>query len=579
MLYQLLDCTVTFGPETVLSHIRFEVKGSEKIALVGRNGAGKTTLLKVLAGEITPDRDDKRSGPAVSRSREFTSAMLSQTVSADADSEKSGGEQTRAGLLKLFSQQPDLLLLDEPTNHLDVETTEWLEKKLRKYPGAVVMVSHDRFFLDRTADIVYELSGGTLTRYPGNYTHYREEKERKQKRETGQYLRQQKEINRLHGLIERFKNKPAKAAMTRSKRKYLERMELIRKPPEEEAHIFEGRWKPEFAGPKKVWEAQRLKIGYEHVLYEISMKILRGQKIALIGRNGAGKTALLKTVSGMMPPCGERKDNSALSSPGRSILGNGVTIGYFDQHSAEIESDLTVAAHYHRLYPVLTEQEVRTELGRFLFGGREAQKKVSSLSGGEKARLVLAEILKAAPNFLLLDEPTNHMDIPAKETLESVFRAYTGTILFVSHDRYFISRVAQSVLTLENDGRVMYYPFGYEHYLEHRNRSAGSEEISAEISAEEEALIAGIRAVPEAERHRIREMPAAAVYEDWQKRLAGEKCERALSAYENAGNALLSASACPVPSYEEAEKKLEEAHRELTEALIEYDEKCSQREV
>jgi len=552
MLYQLHDCTVSFGQKIVLSHIEFEIRGSEKIALVGRNGAGKTTLLKVLTGEITPDRDDKRHGPAVLRSRDFSIGMLSQTMPEEEGGLKSGGEKTRNRILELLAAEPDLLLLDEPTNHLDTETTEWLERHLKKYSKAVVLVSHDRFFLDRIADIVYEAEEGSLKRYPGNYTFYREEKKKCLRIEQGKYNRQQKEIKRLTDLIERFKNKPTKAAMTRSKEKYLERMEVISKPQADETRIITGEIRPVNAGPGKVWEAQHLKVGYDRELYEITMKIRRGQKIALIGPNGSGKTALLKTIAGYLPPYKG-------SPSGCMRRGNGVTIGYFDQQSAEIESSLHVAEHYHRLFPSLPEKEVRSELGRYLFGGRLAEQTVSSLSGGEKARLVLAEILKEAPNFLILDEPTNHMDIPAKETMESAFLAYTGTILFVSHDRYFISRVAKSILTLEKD-KVMYYPFGYEHYLEHRGIS-GSDELAAKVSAEEEALIAGIRAVPKAERIRLREIPEEEAGRDWEKRLSWEKCEQERINYERT-----------LFEPEAGSGDAEVALKKWTEALIEWDE-------
>jgi len=606
MLYQLHDCTVSFGPRTVLSHIDFEIAGNEKVALVGRNGAGKTTLLKLLTGEITPDHDDKRNGPAVYRSREFTVGMLTQnpfqgsaeTVEeimlkecpaagkwdrerydfekefdrlltgfglAKEDKKKhicefSGGEQTKISMIGLFLKKPDLLLLDEPTNHLDMETIEWLENYLSGYPKAVVMVSHDRFFLDRTADTVWEVSGEKLQRFPGNYTHYREEKLKSIRIGHERYVRQQNEIERLRELIERFKNKPTKAAMTRSKKKMLERMEIVENPSEDDAHIFTGSITPLFTGPKRVWEAEHLKVGYDKPLYEMSLRILRGSKTALLGPNGSGKTALLKTVAGLIEPRG-----------GKASLGNGVTIGYFDQHSAEIESDLSVAEHYHALYPALTEKEVRTELGNFLFAGREAQKKVTDLSGGEKARLVLAETLKAAPNLLLLDEPTNHMDIPAKETIESALRAYEGTVLFVSHDRYFISRVAKSILTLENE-KVMYYPFGYEHYLRHRNADPDGNPVRALVSAEDEALIAGIRAVPKAERHRLREIPVSEAYSDWRRRILWEACERARSEYERTMDMELAESAAEKPDYETAGKAEEEALSKWTSLLIEWEE-------
>ena len=562
MKYQIMDGTVSLGGKTVLSHIDFEIQGTERIALVGKNGAGKTTLLRLLAGEIELDRDDKRRGPGVSVSRFFRVGMLRQQALAgeertarqvlmdacpeagafdperyafereagllfrrlgfsEADMEKpvpafSGGEQTKLALIRLLLEGPDLLLLDEPTNHLDLGAVQWLERYLRDYAGAVVLVSHDRFFLDRTAQLVYELEGGRLTRYHGNYTEYREEKKKRAAIQAKAYERQQEEIRRQERLIERFKHKPSKAAFARSRRKMLERMERVEKPEEDHTCMAVGPIEPEVLGGKWVLQAEHLKIGYRTPLLELSLRIRRGQKIGILGDNGAGKTTFLKTAAGFLAPL-----------EGRCVLGGHITIGYFDQLSAGIQSELTAAEHFSALFPGLTQKEVRTILGRYLFGGREAAKRVNDLSGGERARLVLAELLTSRPNFLILDEPTNHMDIQAKEVLEEAFSAYTGTILFVSHDRYFISRVAQSLLMFEN-GAAMYYPFGYQHYLERRERELTlGESPAARIKAEEQALVAGLRAVPRGERGCLREISTEAAYEDWRLRLAGEPMEEA----------------------------------------------------
>ena len=279
------------------------------------------------------------------------------------------------------------------------------------------------------------------------------------------YERQQEELKRLEGLVERFKHKPRKASFARSKKKAMERIDRIEKPEEDDVHLFTGSLEPEFPGSKWVFESEHLKIGYGSPLLEITMRIRRGQKIGILGSNGAGKSTFLKTVAGIIPPVS-----------GEYSLGNQITMGYFDQHSSEISSPKTVAEHFHELFPVLTEKEVRSILGAYLFGGKEAAKRVEELSGGEKSRLVLAELLQSRPNFLVLDEPTNHMDIRAKETLESAFRAYKGTILFVSHDRYFLNRVAESVLIFE-DQSAFYYPFGYEHYLERKRKEESEEGI------------------------------------------------------------------------------------------------------
>ena len=567
MLYQITDGTVSAGRHVILSHVDFEIKGNEKIALVGRNGAGKTTLLKLIAGELSLDRDDRRQGAGVTSSRRLTVGMLKQQAFSDreqtveeillaacpfrdtfarerfeyeqeydriftgfgfarADKHKkigdfSGGEQTKIALIRLLLEKPDILLLDEPTNHLDIATIQWLEQYLKRYEHAVVLVSHDRFFLDQVAETVVEVSDGKLTRYAGNYSQYREEKQKRIERQRKAWERQQEEADRLNGVIERFRHKPTKASFARAKKKQLERMERVEKPVEDDVHLFTGNIEPLIPGSKWVFEAEHLKIGYDRALLEITLRIRRGQKMGILGPNGAGKRTFLKTVAGLLQPFQE-KDKSVER---RCVLGNNITIGYFDQHSAEIQSEKSVAEHFHDLFPSMTEKEVRNILGMYLFPGKLASRRVSDLSGGEKARLVLAELLQSRPNFLVLDEPTNHMDVQAKETLESAFQAYTGTILFVSHDRYFIRQVAQSVLIFE-DGGPMYYPFGYEHYLEKKQKADEyGEELSAQVKAEDAALLAGMRAVPKAERHRLKEFSVEEAYADWKLRLVQEKLE------------------------------------------------------
>ena len=567
MLYQITDGTVSAGGHVILSHVNFEIKGNEKIALVGRNGAGKTTLLKLIAGELSLDRDDRRQGAGVTSSRRLTVGMLKQQAFSDrkqtveeillaacpfrdtfarerfeyeqeydriftgfgfarADKHKkigdfSGGEQTKIALIRLLLEKPDILLLDEPTNHLDIATIQWLEQYLKRYEHAVVLVSHDRFFLDRVAEAVVEVSDGKLTRYAGNYSEYRAEKRKRIERQQKAWERQKEEEDRLNGVIERFRHKPTKASFARAKKKQLERMERVEKPAEDDVHLFTGNIEPLIPGSKWVFEAEHLKIGYDRPLLEITLRIRRGQKLGILGPNGAGKSTFLKTVAGLLQPFQE-KDRSVER---RCVLGNSITIGYFDQHSAEIQSEKSVAEHFHDLFPALTEKEVRNILGMYLFTGKLASRRVSDLSGGEKARLVLAELLQSRPNFLILDEPTNHMDVQAKETLESAFQAYQGTILFVSHDRYFIRQVAQSVLIFEETG-PMYYPFGYEHYLEKRQKAeAYGEELSAQVKAEDAALLEGMRTVPKAERHRLREFSTEEAYADWKLRLVYEKLE------------------------------------------------------
>lgn len=599
MLYQIKDGTVSAGGQTILSHIDFYIKEKEKIAVVGKNGAGKTTLLRLLAGELTPDRDDSRGSygrshdmvtgaitagsdldgiakrtqrvkkkktsgnpeTGITMSRNITIDMLRQADKSNLDLtieqilleacpdkdtyskerfdyemeydrlftgfgfEKeqksrtlgsfSGGEQTKISLIKLLLKKPDLLLLDEPTNHLDMKTVEWLEDYLINYPKAVVIVSHDRAFLDAVATGVYELENGSLHRYAGNYTQYRQQKLKNLQIQRKAYERQQAEIAHNNELIDKFKHKPKKAAFARSRKTMLARMKLIEKPVEDEAHIFTGNIEPQFPGGKWVYEAKKLKIGYDgRALLELSLRIRRGQKIAVIGDNGIGKSTFLKTVAGLIPPI-----------KGTSQLGSNLLVGYFDQQSALIDSDKTVRDHFHELFPALVEKDLRKTLGMYLFGGANASKRISSLSGGEKSRLVLAELLTGRPNLMILDEPTNHMDIPAKETLESAFKAYTGTMLFVSHDRYFIKQVADAILVFEND-KVMYYPFGYDHYIS-RLKASKDGNLPALMQAKDAAMVEALAAVPKRERHETRQLSTEEAYLEWKLALAAEPVAKA----------------------------------------------------
>ena len=589
MLYQIKDGTVSAGGQTILSHVDFYIKEKEKIAVVGKNGAGKTTLLRLLAGELQLDRDDRRgmdtinsgeqgndiarknvksgkrkntnSALGIVTSRYITIGILRQVDSSNQDKtieeillescpdkdtyskgrfdyemeydrlftgfgfdkeEKSrtlgsfsGGEQTKISLIKLLLEKPDLLLLDEPTNHLDMKTVEWLEDYLINYPKAVVMVSHDRAFLDAVATGVYELENGALHRYAGNYTQYRQQKLKNLQIQRKAYERQQAEIAHNNELIDKFKHKPKKAAFARSRKTMLARMKLIEKPVEDEAHIFTGNIEPQFPGGKWVYEAKELKIGYDgSVLLELSLRIRRGQKIAVIGDNGIGKSTFLKTVAGLIPPIN-----------GTSQLGSNLLVGYFDQQSALIDSDKTVRDHFHELFPALVEKDLRKTLGMYLFGGANASKRISSLSGGEKSRLVLAELLTGRPNLMILDEPTNHMDIPAKETLESAFKAYTGTMLFVSHDRYFIKQVADAILVFEND-KVMYYPFGYDHYIS-RLKASKDGNLPALMQAKDAAMVEALAAVPKRERHETRQLSTDEAYLEWKLTLAAEPVVKA----------------------------------------------------
>ena len=475
------------------------------------------TIEEILL-ESCPDKDSfskERFDYEMEYDRLFTGFGFEKKEKSRTLGSFSGGEQTKISLIKLLLEKPDLLLLDEPTNHLDMKTVEWLEDYLINYPNAVVMVSHDRAFLDAVATGVYELENGALHRYAGNYTQYRQEKLKNLQIQRKAYERQQAEIAHNNELIDKFKHKPKKAAFARSRKTMLARMKLIEKPVEDEAHIFTGNIEPQFPGGKWVYEAKELKIGYDgRALLELSLRIRRGQKIAVIGDNGIGKSTFLKTVAGLIPPI-----------KGTSQLGNNLLVGYFDQQSALIDSDKTVRDHFHELFPALVEKDLRKTLGMYLFGGANASKRISSLSGGEKSRLVLAELLTGRPNLMILDEPTNHMDIPAKETLESAFKAYTGTMLFVSHDRYFIKQVADAILVFEKD-KVMYYPFGYHHYIS-RLKASQDGNLPALMQAKDAAMVEALAAVPKRERHETRQLSTDEAYLEWKLALAAEPVAKA----------------------------------------------------
>ena len=596
MLYQIHQGSVTLGGKRILDHIDFHIKGSEKIALVGRNGSGKTTLLRLIAGEIDQDRDDKRQGPGVFLARDTTIGLLSQSAFTKDELEKSvedlimdlcpskdpysreyysylvkyhrvftglgfslkdssrqiasfsGGEQTRIALIGLLLAQPDILLLDEPTNHLDLPAIGWLEDYLLTYPKAVVVVSHDRYFLDRTVHVIWELEHGRLTRYAGNYTHYRSERRKKREIQEKKYQAQQEEIARLTALIEKYKHKPSKASMARSKRKYLEHMDKVEKPREDHVHFFTEEIRPKEPGSKRVLEADKLKIGYDFPIKEISLLVRRGQKIGIIGENGTGKTTFLKTLAAIIP-----------SLSGKLISGTGIKMGYFDQQTVRASSKERVYEHFSKHFPDMPMGDVKKLLGHYLFSGDETGKRLCDLSGGEISRLYLAELLTAGPNLLLLDEPTNHMDIPAKETLESAFMAYTGTMLFISHDRYFVKQLATSLLIFEKD-RVLYYPFGYDHYQEYlRKEDKGG---GAVVEAENTRIVKELHAVPDRKRMQASRFNTDQSYTDWQLSLAEkglESCRlkiiRLLKEEEDRAKTLEGYMAGPDKEWEEAFEK------------------------
>lgn len=537
MLYQISNGAVAFGDDVILHSIDFEIRNTEKIAIVGRNGCGKTTLLKLISGEVEMEKLDSDESAFIAKAGNPEIGYLKQIAFDDPDvtleqevrkcfvkmderkaelaraaaelehdysDEKvarytameeafkddggyyyekeyevmirkfgfsdderkkpirdfSGGQQTKIAFIKLLLSKPDILLLDEPTNHLDVTTIEWLEGYLKSYPKAVVVVSHDRMFLDNVVDVVYEIEYGTARRYPGNYTNFIARKKENYDKQMKDYIAQQKEIERLQRMVTRFKGKPTKTSMAQSKQKAIDRMVIIEAPDKYDNKTFHANFQPEKETGNDVLYTSELAIGYDHPLSVVSLDLKRGEKLGILGGNGLGKSTFLKTIVGKIP---------ALS--GEYRFGTNVQIGYFDQQMAMYTSNKTVLDDFWDEYPNLTETEARNALGAFLFSGEDVFKNVNMLSGGEKVRLALCKILKTRPNVLVLDEPTNHMDIVGKETLESMLKDYKGTLIFVSHDRYFVKKVATQLLVFE-DGTTNLYQFGYEQYQEKLDREA-----------------------------------------------------------------------------------------------------------
>lgn len=350
-------------------------------------------------------------------------------------SEFSGGQRTKIAFIKLLLSKPDILLLDEPTNHLDIETIEWLEQYLKNYSKSVVIVSHDRMFLNKIVNKVYEIEYGVTTAYSGNYTFFEEQKKINYEKQLKDYEYQQKEIKRLNDIVTRFKYKPTKAKMAMSKLKQIERMVKIEAPNKYDLTTFKTNFIIEKQSGKDVLFAKDLEIGYDKTLQKVSLNVYRGQKIGIIGENGIGKSTLLKTLVGIIPKIS-----------GEFEFGHNVQIGYFDQQMSLLDSEKTVLEDFSEEFPNLTTTELRNSLAAFMFYGEDVFKKINMLSGGEKVRLQLCKILKKGPNLLILDEPTNHMDIIGKESLELLLKEYTGTIIFVSHDRFFVNKIADTLL-------------------------------------------------------------------------------------------------------------------------------------
>ena len=368
--------------------------------------------------------------------------------------EFSGGQRTKISFLKLLLSKPDILLLDEPTNHLDIVTVEWLEEYLSNYPKALVVISHDRMFLDKIVNKVYEIEYATLTLYKGNYSSYELQKKLNYEKQLADYEFQQKEIKRLQDIADRFRYKPSKASMAMSKLRKIEQMTIIDKPDHADTRNWKFLLKVDDYSSNNVLSVKDLVIGYQKIpLAKVSFNLYKGQKLAIIGENGKGKSTLIKTLMGIIPKIS-----------GKFTYGYNVNKEYFDQQMEFLNDENTVFDEYLQAFPTEDPQQVRNILGTFMFSGEDVFKKIKVLSGGEKVRLQLCKILRKSPNLLILDEPTNHLDIFSKEKLETLLTEYNGTVLFVSHDRYFINKVADSLLVFEND-EVVYFDGKYDEYV------------------------------------------------------------------------------------------------------------------
>jgi ATP-binding cassette, subfamily F, member 3 len=411
----------------------------------------------------------------------------------------SGGQKTRLALGKLLLTKPDVLILDEPTNHLDIETLSWLEQYLQNYDGAVLIVSHDRYFLDKVVTQVYEIARHQVQKYHGNYSSYLRQKAENFEREMKQYEKQQEEIAKLQEFIARNLARASTTKRAQSRRKQLEKMEIMDRPlGDEKSASFS--FDIERQSGNDVLKVHELAVGYngDKVSKNISFRISRGESIALVGPNGIGKSTLLKTIVKKLP---------ALS--GEIQYGSNVTIGYYDQEQADLTSNKRVLNELWDDYPLKTEKEIRTVLGNFLFSGDDVLKPVSTLSGGEKARLALAKLMMQKANFLVLDEPTNHLDLDSKEILENALIDYPGTILFVSHDRYFINRIATKVLELSQNGATEYLG-DYDYFIEKKQeieeiRALEQQEtVSTELTKQEKNTYHQDKEAKKLERQRKR---------------------------------------------------------------------------
>ena len=569
MLIQLNNVTKNFVVNEIFSNVKMEINDKDRVAIVGRNGAGKSTLLKIISGELSFDSGERTVSKNTTigyLSQEFIVredlsiyeemiTCFDEIISLEADLEKlsyeltpeniendpglldrfdrlqnevlthkdyhykskiesvlygldftkdvfdkkistfSGGEKTRLSMAKLLLSEPDLLILDEPTNHLDMENVAWLENYLSSYNGAIVIVSHDRYFLDKVVNVVYNLEFGKLKKYVGNYSKFLKQYEEDYEKQLKEFTSQQKDIKRLEEFVQKNIARASTSKMAKSRQKVLDKMELIDNPKKDDkAANIEFNIKEQSG--RDVLMIDNLKVGYDgkQVGNAYNFSVYKGDRIAIVGRNGIGKSTLIKTIA--------KKQNAI----GGSVhYGSKVSLGYYDQKQAEFESSKTILNELWDEYPLMKEAEVRTVLGRFLFRGDSVLKIVRDLSGGEKARLQLAKLMLEKNNLLVLDEPTNHLDITSKQVLEDALENYEGTIVFVSHDRYFINKIANKVLDITGDDYSIYLG-NYDYYLEKREQELIAKKLKEEKTDEVQEKVANDYALGKEEKKRIRKL-------------------------------------------------------------------------
>ena len=569
MLIQLNNVTKNFVVNEIFSNVKMEINDKDRVAIVGRNGAGKSTLLKIISGELSFDSGERTVSKNTTigyLSQEFIVredlsiyeemiTCFDEIISLEANLEKlsyeltpeniendpglldrfdrlqnevlthkdyhykskiesvlygldftkdvfdkkistfSGGEKTRLSMAKLLLSEPDLLILDEPTNHLDMENVAWLENYLSSYNGAIVIVSHDRYFLDKVVNVVYNLEFGKLKKYVGNYSKFLKQYEEDYEKQLKEFTSQQKDIKRLEEFVQKNIARASTSKMAKSRQKVLDKMELIDNPKKDDkAANIEFKIKEQSG--RDVLIIENLKVGYDgkQVGNAYNFSVYKGDRIAIVGRNGIGKSTLIKTIA--------KKQNAI----GGSVhYGSKVSLGYYDQKQAEFESSKTVLNELWDEYPLMKEAEVRTVLGRFLFRGDSVLKIVRDLSGGEKARLQLAKLMLEKNNLLVLDEPTNHLDITSKQVLEDALENYEGTIVFVSHDRYFINKIANKVLDITGDDYSIYLG-NYDYYLEKREQELIAKKLKEEKTEEVQEKVANDYVLGKEEKKRIRKL-------------------------------------------------------------------------